>query len=315
MNKDIKTDRYFRKKLNNKIIAKVGITDRQRIVTSVIALPLIWNFLRLVYLLISSFMLHQVTNVPFGLLIKRENFDITNMQLMFLTIVLFLSITSTTVINPLSEESRQKIVSFGDKIQYVVLMLLFLVICLYFFFFRKLSIVRGSYILQRLQTYLYYILPLFILLNALCFGREYLTCISENDVSSTVILKYEDIIDEIKKGNKDYWERQRLKQKINAIRKKFLTRIVPILVLNIVSILMLISVPTYCILDKHNRFIVADLGDKYIVQEAEYDEINEELYVDTSCYYIVEGIEEELTIHPLNSGEIRKMSIHENGTV
>lgn len=228
----------------------------------------IWNAIRYIFLFTSSFVLHQGTNVPIYLLMMRKNVNFTDASLFYLTfIVIFF------LIDPIRFIVKKKAYRFLLSIVGLIVIVLSSV---YGF-----MIIFNPDIIYRYYDEIYFftcfILPLFALLF-------------RNSVSVIISYMNSHIISCIAEEEPDFLV------KIFRMSNRWMINIMRIYCLLACSICIgsVMSVQAYALLDQNNRYIVADLGERFIVQEADYDRNTKTLVVDTSRYYIIDSNNESV---------------------
>lgn len=229
---------FLKKLFNNKIMWTA-------IATICGAIVIVWNIIKYVFILFSSYLLFRKTNVPVYLLMQRKNLSFTDAYVIYATIVTVLMMFTFTGFAPIKRVGRKKLL-FWASIALAFLVVLNLI---------KVVITHGQVVIftHFLNTFIVsYLAPLLITIAMFLAGN----------------LNYK------------------------SDNLKFAFKWIEVALL-IILFLFGASNSSYCLLDQDNRFIVADLGESYVVQDVVTD--NEYLYLDTSCYSIVDSTNE--TVH------------------
>ena len=255
----------------------------------------IWNIIRYIFLLCSSYIVHSITKVPIYLLMIRRNVGFTDGYIFYGTIIVL-----CTLINPLrflNIRVRKKIaevISFCSMIVFLI--------ASYCIVGDGDSIFLGYEELIKLKIIFVYISPVVLmpfvdqlyLANELYNLRKRKKPVKHEKATA----KSQGMMSEEKKQN------QRGNDLLIGISviKKYITseRKIPLVihlfcyVIVIILLIMIRLMPTEGLLDQYGRFIVADLGEQYIVQPATYDYNNHLLMLDTSRYYVVDSGNESI---------------------
>lgn len=223
----------------------------------------IWNAIRYIFLFTSSFGLHHSTNVPIYLLMMRKNVNFSDAYLFYLT-----SIVIFFLIDPIRFVVKKK----AYRVLLSVVGITVIVLTTVYAF----MVVINPDIMYRYydETYFFYcfITPLCtLLIPNMSLGVRFFKRIvagKKFDDYESIFLKYD-------------------KRSIGFLR------ICSFFGCGI-FIGLLMSLQVYALLDQNNRYIVADLGERFIVQEASYDRNTHDLVVDTSRYYIIDSNNESV---------------------
>lgn len=263
----------------------------------------IWNIIRYVFLLFSSYMMHSKTKVPIYLLMMRRNVGFTDGYVFFATIIALCTLT-----NPfrfLNSKVRGALGAFSSVLEYVLIIFLFL----YLIFYDN-HVFRIA-ILFKLKSVICYIFPLYIPLSIdyIEFQKERIL-IQKAEKHESVIVESNTESSEKHKiktfGSieKMFWFRKIVdflfdepvySDKKNTPRERIclMTILVTLIFLGCMSFS---SAQTEGLLDQDGRYVVADLGEQYIVQSAAYDSDKYKLTVDTSRYYVIDSNNESVEV-------------------
>lgn len=268
------------------------------------AIIVIWNIIRYIFIWVSSFLLYTITNVPRYLLEQRKNVGFTNLYLAYFTALIVIMIISFTKYNILPEEMAESLQKFLQKIvkPYIIIVILSLV---GFFFLIKcdtysdLMYIIGYYYVHVDLFLLGYVTPFIYMLVALSLGFERYQLRKLDSLVDGLLYFYKKDI-ENKNPNKEIedWFKALKEQpeKSNNTFKATKKLSVHIICVMIFCSFFMCSINTYQLVDQYNRVIVADLGEHYIVQEAQYDTSKKKLIVDNSFYYVIDADGEKVSM-------------------
>lgn len=258
----------------------------------------IWNIIRYTFLLFSSYIMHLWTRVPIYLLMMRKNTSFTDGYIFYVTIiVLFL------IANPVkyaSMKSRILLHKVCSTIVFVMSVVFLLVLfttpsAVSALFKPEVYGITRDKTIMWMKYYFSFYSPLFIV--------RYLIRESTNTIDMDEPVVPEEHIAKSKKESK----KKRQIKLFKRIKKFFglfstssiITNTAPrvfVSLLILTSILLLATLPTEGLLDQNSRFIVADLGEQYIVQTASYEQEEYRLILDTSRYFVIDSNKETVEV-------------------
>ena len=262
----------------------------------------IWNIIRYTFLLFSSYIMHIWTRVPIYLLMMRKNTSFTDGYIFYVTIiVLFL------IANPVkyaSLKSRVFLYIISTIIVMGAVMCLVLSSLLSSTVNPGLSIFRPEtyFITNNYQTdyktglFLRYLCLLFMPFDAIHL-------LLSVEIRKT-LKSDEPVVSEehISKSNKKFKRKLLIKlfeitsdsssasYYANIAFRAFVS------LLLFAMMLLCAALPMEGLLDQDGRYIVADLGEQYIVQTASYEQEKYELALDNSRYYVIDSNKETVEV-------------------
>ena len=257
----------------------------------------IWNIIRYTFLLFSSYIMHLLTRVPIYLLMMRKNTSFTDGYIFYVTIiVLFL------IANPVkyaSMKSRILLRKVCSTIVFVMSVVFLLVLfttpsAVSALFKLEVDGITSYKTMMWAKYYLSFYGPLVI--------AQYLIRESTNTIDMDEPVVQEEHIAESNKESK-----RKIQIKLFKRIKKFFDLFSPSSITNtaprvFVSLLILTlilfnaTLTTEGLLDQNSRFIVADLGEQYIVQTASYEQEEHTLILDTSRYFVIDSNKETVEV-------------------
>ena len=235
-----------------------------------------WNTIKYIIILNSSYSLYRITRVPMYLLVMRKNTSFTDAYIFYLTVLALMICFSYTKYNvfPVISEKYLELM--------LLLMLLFVAfvpMTLYHFF------PEYWFLIQEIVNFLF---PLYLVIFLYFAGATQSphSIYEENDD------EIEDEEDEEDEEVEDSFYEAYVRR---TKRLKLLSHILAI-IFAITFILQSTSEDYYYLIDQQDRFIVADLGDRYIVQDAVYTSDERILHIDNSHYYNIDSSNETIRI-------------------
>lgn len=262
------------------------------------AIIVLWNIIRYIFTFCSSLHLYYMTKVPLYLLMMRKNQSFTEIDLLYATILVLVMVFSFTSLNRLSFDKARR------------LLMISLILTGFFSFLSILlmhqlfsDIKTNKYLLLVIVKYTNeYFLPGAYTLVTIGLGASYKESKNIQLLGSTLLGKFrEEVIAYLKnefahpeEHLEDLFNYQKRISKNNLILRKVYPWF-----LGFVIFLCLhgATITTHCLIDQDNRYVVADLGEVYIVQDTVIDEDNDLISLKTDSYYIIDSKNEQITIY------------------
>ncbi len=257
------------------------------------AVIVIWNIIRYSFLLVSSYIMHMITKVPIYLLMMRKNIGFTDGYIFYGTIIVLFLIT-----NPLKYASKKVQRIIENTCNAFITAVLLVLICMmlledwfgidfYSGFFSQ-----NNTQIQLLQAVKYmYTLILPMLLPLLFID----TVIQEDPMVESNKKHRIKQMTWVKYLEKILNKPSECLMKLKEYRLPFWARMWLAFIIAM-AWMFLAAQPVEGLLDQDGRFIVADLGDQYIVQPAVYDRDKYTLTIDTSRYYVIDSGKESVEV-------------------